>query len=95
MGGPRARIKKLEQGSSAREPRECPRCAGVIGVFYGGDRASFHYASRRGEKLRWTPEEWASAFPDGRCLLCGETPVKIVVVYDGESEAEGNLVGAR
>ena len=88
MGGPRARIKKLEQGSSASG--ECPRCAGVIGVFYGGE---LRHASRRGEAM--TPEEWAEAFEDDACLLCGETPVKIVVVYDGESEAEGNLVGAR
>jgi len=38
-----------------------------------------------------TSEEWASAFPDGRCLLCGAEPVRIVVVEEGESEAEGNL----
>jgi len=77
MGGPRARIKKLEQGSGG----ECPRCKGVIGVFYGGE---LRHASRRGEAM--TPEEWAEAFEDGRCLLCGAEPVRIVVVYDGKAE---------
>ncbi len=81
MGGPRARIKKLEQASEAGG--ECPRCAGVIGVFYGGER-SFHHASRRGEAM--TPEEWAEAFEDDACPVCGAEPVRIVVVYDGEAE---------
>ena len=76
MGGPRARIKKLEQGSGG----ECPRCKGSIGVFRGGE---LHHASRHGEAM--AAEEWASAFPDDACLLCGETPVKIVVVEEGEA----------
>jgi len=76
MGGPRARIKKLEQGSGG----ECPRCKSAIGVFYGGE---LRRASRHGEAM--TAEEWASSFPDGRCLLCGAEPVRIKVIEEGEA----------
>jgi hypothetical protein len=57
-----------------------------MGVFYGGE---LHHASRHGEAM--TPEEWAEAFEDDACPVCFAEPVRIVVVYEGESEAEGNL----
>ena len=76
--GIRRRVEVLEQGSGG----ECPHCSGVIGVFVGGN---LHRASRKGCETM-TPEQWAEAFEDGRCPLCGAEPVRIKVVYDGEAE---------
>ncbi len=72
---PRSRIARLE----ARAGGECPRCSGVIGVFVAGE---LHSASRHGETM--SAEEWGETTEqDGRCPLCGRSPVRINVVEEG------------
>ncbi len=71
------RISRLEAGARG----ECPRCSGVIGVFSGAT-GELHRASRHGEPM--SAEEWGEATEqDGRCPLCGRSPVRINVVEEG------------
>ncbi len=75
--GLRRRVEALEQANGG----ECPRCAGLLGVFVCGE---FHHASRQGEAM--SREEWEQATDeDGACPLCGAEPVRIKAVYDGEA----------
>ncbi len=76
-GGIERRIQRLEAGARG----ECPRCSGVIGVFSGAS-GELHSAGRHGEAM--SAEEWAGATEhDGRCPLCGRSPVRINVVEEG------------
>ncbi len=75
------RVERLEAIGDGGD--ECPRCSGMVGVFFGG---KFSSASKHGKPM--TEEEWreieAEEDEDGRCPVCGERGEEIVVGWSEE-----------